>query len=158
MLIGPRSCYLSSLTGKLRSFFYLLQMITAWIVKSSSVLKNLWVVTSFDFAFRLWTNVYFNKVTLWIIFSQLWFGIKQGVIVDWCEHVVSLKSSYSSCSFISLHDWLRSWVLSRMLSWFFCAFNILWASRFIGSFHFWLANFSAMSWFMSRFNFLFWGH
>jgi len=149
MLIRSRSSLLRRLARKLRRFLDLLQMITARIIKRPSVLKHL-RLSRLTLLLRLRTN----KLTLWIILSQLWFGILNIIFVN-LTHVVCLKSSYSSGSFSLLHDGLRSWVFSRMLARFLCAFNVLWASRVVRSFHFWLTKFFTVTWFMSRFSFLF---
>ena len=149
MLISSRSSLLRRLACKLRRFLDLLQMITARIIKRPSILKHL-RLSRLTLPLRLRTN----KLTLWIILSQLWFGILNILVVN-LTHMVCLKSSYSSCSFGLLHDGLRSWVFSRMLARFLCTFNVLWASRVIRSFHFWLTKFFTVTWFMSRFSFLF---
>ena len=152
MLVSSRSCLLCSLACKLCSFFNLLQMITARIIKRPSVLKYLRILPSFALLLWLWTLlVNLNKITVWIVFSQLWFGILDFLI----DHVVGLKSGNCSGSLRCLHYWLRSWVLSRMLSRFLSTLDVWWASRFVWSFHFWLTNFSAVMRFMSRFYFLF---
>jgi len=46
---------MSNLASELSSLLYLLQMITAWIVKSSSVLKHYWL-TIFILAFWFWAG------------------------------------------------------------------------------------------------------
>lgn len=146
-------CLLRSLTSNLCGFFNFLQMVTVWIVKSSSVLKNS-RITSFAFAF--WFGAHVTSVSvennLWIIF----FHLRCRILVLF-HVVVRLVSCDGTSTILLLYYRLRSWMFSRILFLTrfrrsYDNFRALWRPYFIRSFHFRLSNFSISA----RFGFLFW--